>query len=1036
MFSMQLSVSLYSADDSLSPGSCHLHGLQAAQIRHLASAMQHGSICVVSLTGKGEGTPSILLDAVVCTGPEGASEAQEEDGVDLVTPPWLCHYLKASPGTRVEIFLQVHTLGSVRYLDHGSTHLEFRYHSHCNYRHWDEVSTGNEGLDNDPGAFQSVGRWHSHESGALGPASVNAAALARMLPLLLGSRSVALASGPPPSSGSIDADYKAMIAVNALDSTILFEVVLERVPVGDENEAQTRAPVDEWEESPAQWTVWRVDQAADIQSLQQLCSIQQHVQPAPQSLQRTPQYDASAPLPTLSPRTTRFLARLLSWAAAAPSHAAKQYCSILLSGSAGSGKTLLMQSFGSQLRDSGHAVFMLTSAMVAAHRGSSSSSSSSSSSAISASVDSSSSDPRKLALRLVSLAGISLPKEHRSSKIMLLLDDVDTFLYALDTENGRGTSGSMYLLGTTDASVLAALQDFSYCLRSLLVSLSKAYLSQGTGDVFVLGSTRRSPAAVYRSADPTTLPRFEHITSLPALQAADREVVLTTRLSSLGHVDTDPAVVRRAAAVCSTYQAADLTRVADTASRMADFHSRSYLLPATTSEDVRGDLKNAAMHEKSCVDKFLLEACVTVSPTGMRDFDSLLSGIGVSTAPPENLSWSDFGGYDASVAGIKRYLRCGRGLRGLVLHGPSGCGKSYLARVIASELRRAHAGTTGAVDATDAAGAPIASVPGDSDSRSPSYNFVSIKSTDLLSKYFGQTEAAVRAVFANARANAPCVLFFDDFEALACKRAMPNSGGNNGAEGVGEGSTHDMEARVLSTFLNELDGVAAGAQSGNVLTWSGEQAVAEESLVVIVACNHLSSLDDALIRPGRLSHHFQLGWPTVTDCARILVKKLEGMPVVIADSSNAVEVHAQTQGQRQDAEVESVFPLEIVSRLALDAIERDTEMTAEGGREEKVDSTPADGDDYRCRGVSGASIALLCQQVVLSAAREAIQRLISSGANTDPAQLDTSSYRVLQRHFDALLPAPAAVPEVKPAPTEAAPAPFVFDGTFTFQREI
>ena len=76
-------------------------------------------------------------------------------------------------------------------------------------------------------------------------------------------------------------------------------------------------------------------------------------------------------------------------------------------------------------------------------------------------------------------------------------------------------------------------------------------------------------------------------------------------------------------------------------------------------------------------------------------------------------------------------------VRGIVLYGPSGCGKSFLARIIAAEAKM---------------------------------NFVAVKSTDLLSKYFGQTEASIRGLFKQVRAAAPCVLFFDEFDVLAYKR--------------------------------------------------------------------------------------------------------------------------------------------------------------------------------------------------------------------------------------------------------------------------
>ena len=67
-------------------------------------------------------------------------------------------------------------------------------------------------------------------------------------------------------------------------------------------------------------------------------------------------------------------------------------------------------------------------------------------------------------------------------------------------------------------------------------------------------------------------------------------------------------------------------------------------------------------------------------------------------------------------------------------------------------------------------------------------------------------------MFAHARSNAPCVLFFDDFDALGCNRGAPQLAGSAGGESE-DGASHDLGARVLSTFLNELDGVSSGASS-------------------------------------------------------------------------------------------------------------------------------------------------------------------------------------------------------------------------------
>lgn len=105
-------------------------------------------------------------------------------------------------------------------------------------------------------------------------------------------------------------------------------------------------------------------------------------------------------------------------------------------------------------------------------------------------------------------------------------------------------------------------------------------------------------------------------------------------------------------------------------------------------------------------------------------------------------------------------------------------------------------------------------------------NLITVNSSDLLSKYFGQTEAKIRKYFRKALASSPCVLFFDDFDSIAHKRSLDSSG---------DSSHGSLSNRVLSTFLNALDGVE-GSTPG--------------SLFVIAACLDLDSLDEALIRPG------------------------------------------------------------------------------------------------------------------------------------------------------------------------------------------
>jgi len=146
---------------------------------------------------------------------------------------------------------------------------------------------------------------------------------------------------------------------------------------------------------------------------------------------------------------------------------------------------------------------------------------------------------------------------------------------------------------------------------------------------------------------------------------------------------------------------------------------------------------------------------------------------------------------------------------GILLHGPSGCGKTQLALSFAHD---------------------------------PRVNFVQLKASDVFSKWFGESERLLRDAFAQARAKSPCVLFLDQVDLLAPKRALDGQGGN----GVG--------SRILSTLLNELDGLD----------------VRRDGLVVLGATSRLDAMDDAALRPGRLGYQIHVGLPSRVDAEALL----------------------------------------------------------------------------------------------------------------------------------------------------------------------
>ena len=177
-------------------------------------------------------------------------------------------------------------------------------------------------------------------------------------------------------------------------------------------------------------------------------------------------------------------------------------------------------------------------------------------------------------------------------------------------------------------------------------------------------------------------------------------------------------------------------------------------------------------------------------------------------------------------------LQFGKSMRGgLVLWGPPGCGKTYIARAVAGEL-----------------GA----------------NFYEVGLADVLDMWIGSSERNLHAVFEVARRNAPCVLFFDEVDALGHKRTQLRGGG-----GAMRG--------VVNQFLSEMD----GATHDN------------EGVFVLAATNHPWDIDPALLRPGRFDRKLLVGPPDAPAREAILATHLRGRPTAKVDLR---KVAAKTDG--------------------------------------------------------------------------------------------------------------------------------------------
>jgi transitional endoplasmic reticulum ATPase len=131
-----------------------------------------------------------------------------------------------------------------------------------------------------------------------------------------------------------------------------------------------------------------------------------------------------------------------------------------------------------------------------------------------------------------------------------------------------------------------------------------------------------------------------------------------------------------------------------------------------------------------------------------------------------------------------------------------------------------------------------------------SANFISIKGPELLTMWFGESEANVREVFDKARAAAPCVLFFDELDSIGTAR------------GSSQGDAGGAGDRVMNQLLTEIDGVGA-----------------KKNVFFIGATNRPELLDEALLRPGRLDQLIYIPLPDLAARQGILEATLKKSPV-------------------------------------------------------------------------------------------------------------------------------------------------------------
>ncbi|MEW9491817.1 MAG: AAA family ATPase [Candidatus Aramenus sulfurataquae] len=235
----------------------------------------------------------------------------------------------------------------------------------------------------------------------------------------------------------------------------------------------------------------------------------------------------------------------------------------------------------------------------------------------------------------------------------------------------------------------------------------------------------------------------------------------------------------------------------------------------------------------------------------------------------KKISWNDIGGYEDIKKEIREYVefplknkdlarRYGlRPPKGILLFGPPGCGKTMMMRALASEAK---------------------------------INFIYVNVSDIMSKWYGESESRLRELFANARKNAPCLLFFDEIDTIGVRR---------------ESHTGDsVTPRLLSLMLSEIDGLQS-----------------DDGVIVVGSTNVPQLLDKALLRAGRFDKLIYIGPPNKQTRLEILKIHCKGKP--LADDVDLEKI-AEITERYSGADLANICQ-EAARKVAVEALEKKEE---------------------------------------------------------------------------------------------------------------
>ncbi|MHA1577210.1 MAG: CDC48 family AAA ATPase, partial [Candidatus Thorarchaeota archaeon] len=344
----------------------------------------------------------------------------------------------------------------------------------------------------------------------------------------------------------------------------------------------------------------------------------------------------------------------------------------------------------------------------------------------------------------------------------------------------------------------------------------------GRGQVIVIGATNRVDDIDEALRRPGRFDREIEI-GVPDKKGRLEVLQIHTRAMPL---DEDNIDLEKLAAITHGFVGADLAALAREAAMLALRRALPHVDPET------GDIPQDVLNNLFVTQNDFDEAVVEIFPSALRE---------IFVEKP-NVSWDDVGGLEKVKMQLKEAVEAPikhpevfeemgiRAPKGVLLFGPPGTGKTLLAKAVATESEA---------------------------------NFISIRGPEIFNKYVGESEKAIREVFKKARQTAPCVLFFDEIDAIMSSRGKRDDTG--------------VSQRIVNQFLAELDGMHA-----------------LQNVLVIGATNRADILDPAVLRPGRFDGVVYV--PPPEKEARLAILKVHTKAMPLAEDVDLELLSETTEG--------------------------------------------------------------------------------------------------------------------------------------------